>query len=232
LEYGCLTPTLACILLKKSAMVALSEIFESLGSLEEAVVDKATAARRRQSAAIELGRTLRADFDHAVTALRQFGAPDATRRALVRCFGSLIDGLANAIGAMAESATNTSDRRHPPHDKFAEPTDCILHRINISYRIIGRTFPASPLSNLHGRRWYDLKTCLEIRNRVVHPETPSDLEITDRNIRLLTEVAGDFISDFEALAQWQAERQARRATPNPERRRRRKRNRARRQRTT
>lgn len=190
-------------------MVALSEIFESLGSLEEAVVDKATAARRRQSAAIELGRTLRADFDHAVTALRQPGAPDATRRALVRCFGSLVDGLANAIGAMAESATNTSARPHPPHDKFAEPTDCILHRINISYRIIARTLPASPLSNLHGRRWDDLKTSLDIRNRVVHPQAPSDLEITDRNIRLLTEVAGDFISDFERLAQWQAERQSR-----------------------
>lgn len=46
-------------------MVALGEIFESLGT----VVDEKTAARRRQSAAIELGRALRADFDHAVTTL-------------------------------------------------------------------------------------------------------------------------------------------------------------------
>lgn len=189
-------------------MVALSVIFESLGSLQEAVVDKTTAARRRQSAAIELGKTLRADFDHAVIALRELGAPDATRRALVRCFGSLIDGLANALGAMAQTTIGSSKRRRRQRDKVADPTACILHRISISYRLIGRTLAASPITHLHARRWEDLKTCLDIRNRVVHPQTPSDLEITDRNIRLLTEVAGEFISDFERLAQWQTEREA------------------------
>lgn len=139
---------------------------------------------------------------------------------MVRCFGSLIDGLANAIGAMVEFATGSSERHHPLHDKFAEPTDCILHRS------IGRTLTASPLTSLHARRWDDLKACLDIRNRVLHPQTPSDLEISDRNIRLLTEVAGDFISDFETIAQWHADRQSQPACLGPARRRCRKGNRA------
>lgn len=37
---------------------------------------------------------------------------------------------------------------------------------------------------------------------VLHPETPSDLGISHTSIRLITEVARQFIHDYETLAQW------------------------------
>jgi hypothetical protein len=188
-------------------MVALRDIFESLGTLEQLRVDAPTFARQRNGAALELGRILKADFGAAVETLVQRGAQAPDRRALVRCFGSVIDGLVNVLCTIAEVACASAGRPHPVlQEKSAEPGAAILHRICISYRTMSRCLPGSPLAKFQARRWEELKACLDIRNRVVHPETPSDLEISDSNIRLITEVARQFIHDFEALAQWQAKR--------------------------
>jgi hypothetical protein len=191
-------------------MVALREIFESLGPLEERLGDESALARQRTKGALELGRILTADFEAALAMLMHPGAQACDRRALVRCFGSVIDGLANAlctIGGVVSASEGRQLSILP--ERCAEPTAAILRRICFGYTTISRCGPHSPLSNLQARRWDELKTCLDIRNRVVHPETPSDLEISQTNVRLITEVASQFIRDFQALARWQAARPSR-----------------------
>ncbi len=190
-------------------MVALCEVFESLPPLEHPRVDKSTRARERNSGALELGGILKADFTKALEVLARGPGEPANRRALVRCFGSLIDGLANAFLTIADVVRQSQGHRPDPV-RQEEPEDLstsVLLRIGSSYRILCRYLPKSPLTRLSGTRRDDLKACVEIRNRVVHPDTPADLEVTDSNLRLITEVARRFIGDFATFARWQAERQ-------------------------
>jgi hypothetical protein len=186
-------------------VVALREIFESVVILDQPEHDRSAVARDRNSAATELGRILKADFDHALNAFAHESAQPAEHRALVRCFGSVIDGLASALLSMAEVCEVHWKIRSANRDDHGAS---ILHRVASSHRILTRSLPYCPLRRLSGKRWDDLKSCVDLRNRVLHPETPADLEVSRASLRLMIEVAREFIHDFETFAQWHAARVA------------------------
>lgn len=185
-------------------MVALREIFESLAPLEHPRADKSTRALQRNRGALELGGLLKADFAEALEVLTNGPGEPANRRALVRCFGSLIDGLANAFLTIADVVRQSHKPDPVRQERPEDLSTSVLLRIGSSYRILCRCLPKSPLGSLSGTRRDALKACVEIRNRVVHPDTPADLEVTDANLRLITDVARRFIHDFETFARWQA----------------------------
>lgn len=197
-----------------NVVVALREIFEAAEGREQPGV--ALSAVPPPSAgrdAIALGHMLKADFELAVATLASAEAPPAHRRALVRCFGSLLDGLANALRHIAETGCRRECGPRPDL-QTADPTSPVLQRIGLSYRIIARSL-RSPLRSLDGKRWDDLHAAVEIRNRVAHPQATCDLGISRNNVALITEVARHLIRDFETLAQWQSAQPSRAVTSAP-----------------
>ena len=156
---------------------------------------------------------LKADFELAVATLALGEAQDAQRRALVRCFGSLLDGLANALCHIAETECNRESRQLRDLHAGAHASAPVLQRIDVSYRVIVRGLHGSPLTSLGGKRWEDLHAAVEIRNRVAHPQAPGDLSISGSNVGVIVQVARQLISDFETLARWQTRRQSRLFVP-------------------
>lgn len=212
-------------------VVALREIFEALEGREQprvalAPVPPPSAGRD----AIALGHMLKADFELAVATLASAEAEPAHRRALVRCFGSLLDGMANALRHIAETGCRRECGPRRDLQTAADPTAPVLQRIGLSYRTIARSLARSPLTSLGGKRWDDLHAAVEIRNRVAHPQATCDLGISGNNVALITEVARHLIRDFDTLAQWQSAQPSRGVTSalaTPGRRRRRQRGRIR-----
>jgi hypothetical protein len=212
---------------EENFVVALSEIFKAVDGWEQPRVDQSTGARSQDCTAIELGQILKADFELAVATLALGEDQAAHRRALVRCFGSLLDGLANALRYVAETACSRESRQLRDLRVGADARVPVLQRIDVSYRVIVRGLSGSPLTSLGGKRWEDLRAAVEIRNRVAHPQTPCDLGITGSNVGVIIQVAQQLISDFETLARWQSRRQPHlmvpaAATPRPGRKRKRR----------
>lgn len=173
-------------------------------------IDDSLLAQARTRDVVALCQILRCDFAAAMSAFTEPGAEHSVAgRNIVRCFGSLIEALSDAMRIVAVTVCEFHGKNY---NRFlnAKSTDRGLanfNRIYHSYRIICEALPKSPLARVPDERWDNLHTCLDIRNRIVHPHSSTDLELTPNELMLVAQVAIDFCHDFDVFAQWHGQKQ-------------------------
>ncbi len=172
-------------------------------------LDALTAAdleniHRDLNASMDLCDVLKEDFRDALTRVADRGVQPGDCRAVVRCFGSLIDALsANMRKAAIEVCTAFGEPLNPfLQDKTAERHLSTHQRIYSIYRLIADFLPQSPLAHLPDSRWDELHRALEIRNRIVHPTCTADLELTKREVAAVVSAGLNFYGDHCRFVQW------------------------------
>lgn len=170
---------------------------------------EAALAKARACDAVVLCQTLRNDFGFALHLLTTHEGCPAARRNVVRCFGSLVEGLSDSMRTLAVLSCefHGKDYNRFLNAKSTERGAAYQNRIYHSYRIIHEALPKSPLARVPDERWDKLHSCLTIRHRVVHPHCAADLEVTDAEIMLIGDVALEFVRDFDVFAQWHSQKQ-------------------------
>jgi hypothetical protein len=156
------------------------------------------------NASTELCNALKEDFRDALERFVADQPSGFARRAVVRCFGSLIDGLTASMRFAAIALCEVFDEPLNPflQEKTAERHISTHQRIYSIYRLIAEFAPRSPLSHLPDSRWDDLRRALEIRNRVLHPATTSDLDLPNDQMRLIVDTGHNFYRDYTQFVQW------------------------------
>ena len=166
---------------------------------------------RELAATMELCRILKEDFREAAQRMTDGGAQPADRRAVVRCFGSLIDALTASMRQMAIEICKA----------FAEPLNPFLQektsdrhlnnhqRIYTICRLVADFLPKCPIANLPDWRWSDLHRALDIRNRIVHPTRTSDLDLSDGQMKTILGTALHFYDDYRHFTQWLMQKEQR-----------------------
>ena len=156
------------------------------------------------AASSELCNALKADFLDALD--RVIADPNSgfARRAVVRCFGSLIDGV---TASMRFAAIGLCEAMGEPLNPFLQEKTAERHisthqRIYSIYRLLADFLPKSPLTYLADSRWDELRHALEIRNRIVHPAALSDLELSTGEVRLVLQAGHDFYRDYAQFTHW------------------------------
>lgn len=125
-------------------------------------------------------------------------------RALVRSFGSLLDGVTNAMRRIAVSTGKLFRRplNHFLEEKADERGLNSYQRIFTSYRLIGELLPRSPLAETTDGFWDELHYVIEIRNRIVHPRCARDLEVTHEEARRVAKMGNNLCAHGNQFAQW------------------------------
>ncbi len=160
---------------------------------------------RDYRAELDFCRILQTDFFEATEVLYGNGlSAQSEARALIRCFGSLIDGLTGSMRNIAIMTCKLFGRPLNPflREKAEERTITTYHRIHTSYRLIGEFLPRSPLASVTDALWDDLRAAIEIRNRVVHPKCAKDLEVTETEALLVAEIGDEFCRHVNQFVQW------------------------------
>ncbi len=134
---------------------------------------------------------------------------ETNSRALVRCFGSLLDGLTTGMRQIAVATCKLFHRPLNPflQDKVEERSTNTYQRIFTTYRLIGEFLPGSPLAAIHDRLWHDLHSALEIRNRIMHPKSVCDLELIRAQTLLVMRTGKEFHEHFNKFNVWAMEKQ-------------------------
>jgi len=156
------------------------------------------------TASAELCFAIKEDYRDALERFVADQANGFARRALVRCFGSLIDGVTASMRFAAISLCEALGEPLNPflQEKTAERHISTHQRIYSIYRLLAEFVPRSPLSHVPDSRWDDLRRALEIRNRVVHPAITGDLDLTNEEIMLVSRTGHSFYRDYAQFTQW------------------------------
>ncbi len=156
------------------------------------------------NASTELCNTLKADFLDALERVIADQHSSPARRAVVRCFGSLIDGLTRSMRFIAVNLCQVLDEPLNPflQEKTGERHLSSHQRIYSIYRLLADFLPKSPLAHLPDSRWDQLHRALEIRNRIVHPATLTDLDLSNAEMKTVSGTGQDFFSDYRQFIQW------------------------------
>lgn len=159
--------------------------------------------------ACTLANALKEDFRESLVRMNERGCLPVDRRAVVRCFGSLIDGYAHVMRLAAIGVCELFDEPLNPflQEKSHDRTLSTHHRIYTIYRLLADFLPRSPFAHCPDRRWNDLRAALEIRNRIVHPQQLSDLELSDDEMSLIMEVGFAFYQDHMQFVHWFAHKE-------------------------
>lgn len=152
----------------------------------------------------DFGTVLQADFIIATELVyaAEFGATES--RAMMRAFGSLIDGLSRV---MQEIAVSTAELFGGHLNRFLQEKTCdrstsTYQRIYNSYRLVTEFLPKSPLARLSDQRWRELHHAIDIRHRIVHPTCFADVQTDHREAMLVINVGNAFLRDFAEFVQW------------------------------
>lgn len=147
---------------------------------------------------------LQTDFIEGIQLVCQLDFPPVESRALVRAFGSLVDGLSRVMQEIAVSTAELFGGRLNPflQQKYAERTTSTYQRIYTSYRLVAEFLPKCPLARLPDSRWNDLHRAIEIRNRVVHPVRLADTVVSADDCELVIEVGNALLRDFAQFMEW------------------------------
>src|SRR4051794_39368988 len=190
-------------------MFEAANLLVPLAAADQPAIDDSMLAKAKVVAAVELCNVLRSDFAVTLRHLIESGAAPAARRNLVRCFGSLTEGLADAMRSIAVVACEFHGKNYNRflNAKSVERNIATQNRIESAYRVVHEALPKSPLARVPDQRWDDLHRCLELRNRVTHPRSAAELEITGEELELLTRTAGEFTHDFSVFVQCHAQKQ-------------------------
>ncbi len=166
------------------------------------------AFAEKVAAANRMSLVLGSDFTETCQALLGDGN-ESKRRAIVRCFGSLVDGYAAVMKNTALSICELWGRHLNPFlkDKSQERGISSIYRIVTSYKLISEFLPTSPLTRLDNERTRRLSAAIALRNRIVHPESIEDLSVSFEELGPLIETANGFTNDFTAFCHWSSEEQ-------------------------
>jgi SEC-C motif len=156
------------------------------------------------TASSELCNALKTDFLDALDRVIADQNSGVARRGVVRCFGSLIDGV---TASMRFAAIGLCESFGEPLNPFLQEKTGERHisthqRIYSIYRLLADFLPGSPLSHVPDARWDELRRALEIRNRVVHPTAITDLELTVDEMKVVLQAGHDFYRDYAQFPQW------------------------------
>jgi hypothetical protein len=156
------------------------------------------------NASANLCNALKEDFRDALQNFLDDRTSGFRRRALVRCFGSLIDGVCSGMRFAAIALCEAFGEPLNPflQEKTAERHISTYQRIYSIYRLVSDFLPKSPLAHLPDSRWDALRHALEVRNRVVHPTALMEMEVSDPEIRVIVDMGHDFYRDFAQFIQW------------------------------
>jgi hypothetical protein len=151
----------------------------------------------------QLCHAVKEDFLEALKRWLDQKSPSSAR-AVVRCYGSLIDAL---TASMRFAAIRLCEAFGEPLNPFLQEKTAERHisnhnRIYSIYRLIADFLPRSPLAHIPDSRWDDLRHGLEIRNRVVHPTTLTDLDLSSGEIAVVIGTGNDFYQDYKQFVQW------------------------------
>jgi hypothetical protein len=152
----------------------------------------------RTQAALKLGEVAMADFNQAKDDLARNDCGYA-RRNVVRCFGSLLDVLAAILRDVSCEMGDGSER---PRNQFLREKSggrgtTASFRVKASYRLVAEMLPQSIFARIEPVRWERLHVALEVRNRVLHPNSLSGMAVSDAELRLILATAAEFLRDLE-----------------------------------
>jgi hypothetical protein len=153
---------------------------------------------------VKLADALKEDFRESINRLVEGGLLPLDRRAVVRSFGSLIDGYATVMRLAATGVCALFDKPLNPFltEKSHDRNLSTHTRIFTIYRLLADFLPRSPFARVSDQRWNDLRFALEIRNRVVHPQQLEDLDLTNNEMQLVMQTGFDFHQDHQKFVQW------------------------------
>jgi hypothetical protein len=160
---------------------------------------------------LKLCEALRDDFVHALNDMVDRGQQQYDFRNIVRCFGSLLDGVTSSMRFAAVALCKVYGEPLNPFltDKTAEQRLSTHQRIYSIYRLLADFLPKSPLAHIPDARWDKLRFALEIRNRITHPSVLSDLDISKKQIMMVMETGHDFFRDFSQFVLWFSQKEQR-----------------------
>lgn len=155
-------------------------------------------------ASVHLAHALKDDFRRCLQAALETNIPQHKRRDIARCFGSLVEGYTASMRMAAIGVCKIFDKPLNPflQEKAIDRNLSVYHRLHSIYRLLAEFLPKSPFAHLPDERWNDLRIALEIRNRIVHPRTLQDLELSNGEIAGVMQVGLDFVQDFSKFVQW------------------------------
>jgi hypothetical protein len=185
---------------------AQEKIQRRLNALIAADFEKFNASMHASAA---LCFAIKDDFRDALEAFVAGQTNAASRRAVVRCYGSLIDGVTAGMRFAAISLCEVFGEPLNPflQDKTAERHISHYQRTYSIYRLIADFLPRSPLAHVPDSRWDNLRRALEIRNRVVHPAVLADLDLTNGEMKLVIGSGHDFFRDYAQFIQWWSQKE-------------------------
>ena len=128
----------------------------------------------------------------------------AEGRALIRCFGSLLEGLTTSMRKIAVATGKLFRQPLNPflQEKVEERAITAYQRIYTSYRLIGEFLPRSPLAATTDDFWDELHWAIEARNRIVHPRSASDLMVTEEEVWRVAEMGNELSTHVNKFAHW------------------------------
>lgn len=146
---------------------------------------------------------LGSDFRRALNEVVEKG--DQYRcRALVRCFGSMLEGLTVMMRDIASRMCELFGEPLNPflREKSVERGVSSSHRIFTIYRLLAEFAPDSPLAEIPDERWDKLHAAIAIRNRITHPTSVEDFELTQDDMNLVLRLGTEFLNDIPAFTHW------------------------------
>jgi hypothetical protein len=152
---------------------------------------------------VDVMKELGSDFSRALHEVAEKG--DQYRcRALVRCFGSMLEGLTMTMREIACGMCELFGKPLNPflREKSGERGVSSSHRIFTIYRLLAEFAPESPLANIPDERWDKLHAAIAIRNRITHPGSVEDLELTQDDLNLIVRLGNEFLKDVPAFGYW------------------------------
>lgn len=154
-------------------------------------------------AIVEFVDTLKSDF-FATLGKATWTDEGADARAIIRAFGPLMDGCATSMRSLAVAAAHAFNRELNPflQEKVTDRTTSNYHRMVTNYRLIAEFLPGSPLAQVPDSRWKDTLTAIEIRNRIVHPASVADLQVSDEEFEVISKLALSLCKDFQQFWVW------------------------------
>lgn len=177
-----------------------------LHPVKEALFDEEAWRRfgRDYRAEFDFCRILQGDYIAASTQFFGEGMEATDARAMIRCFGSLIDGLTNSMRKITIATCRLFAKPLNPflQDKAEERGITSYNRIYTTYRLLGEFLPQSPLATVTDGFWDEVHAVIEIRNRVVHPRSLRDLELPAAEAMRVAEIGDDFCDHVNKFAHW------------------------------
>jgi hypothetical protein len=83
--------------------------------------------------------------------------------------------------------------------KVTEHGCTLFHRIQLSFRLLGEFLPTFPFGRLSDHDWEWIRAAISIRNRITHPATLADLEVSPQDVNRISVTARFFMDRFKAF---------------------------------